>query len=479
MDLDALHAVAWRDALDDAGFSESGLAMVLGTVAHAALERGETTPALRATTGGARLETLVRLFVLQARVSEAEAGRALPGLVPSLATAGVLQVAGGEVAARLDVRPYDGLLIASDPLPGLDGSRARMAADHVLGVSAAATSLHELAVRTPAESALDLGTGCGVLALQLSRWGRRVVATDVNNRAIDLTRLNAALNGRTLDLRAGSFFEPVAGERFDRILTNPPFVVGPAGGGLVYRDSGLAGDAAVEHVVRGAREHLTEGGTAQLLANWSIVRGRPWEERLTPWLAGYDAWVVQREVLDPAAYVEHWLRDAGLAGTPEYRERYDAWLDWFDAERIEAVGFGWVHLRRTDGPGRLRLERWPYEVALPLGDEVSAQLERLEALDGLDDRELRALRARRRDDVLQETYGTPGAEDPARIVLRQQRGLRRARDVDTATAALVGACDGELTIGQVADAVEQLTGTVVRTLLDDVRELLADGFLQP
>ena len=56
---------------------------------------------------------------------------------------------------------------------------------------------------------------------------------------------------------------------------------------------------------------------------------------------------MQREILDPAAYVELWLKDAGLHGGPGYRERYDTWLSWFDDQRIEAVGFGWINLRRA------------------------------------------------------------------------------------------------------------------------------------
>ena len=56
-------------------------------------------------------------------------------------------------------------------------------------------------------------------------------------------------------------------------------------------------------------------------------------------------------------------------------------------------------------------------------------------------------------DVVQETHGDPGAEDPETIVLRQQRGLCRARQVDTVEAALAGASDGELTVGQILDAL--------------------------
>ena len=134
--------------------------------------------------------------------------------------------------------------MVSDLTPGLDGGPNRVGADHVLGISSASTSLAQLTIREPVGRALDLGTGCGVQALHLAGHSGAVVATDVNQRALRLTRFNVALNDvRTpVDVRDGSFFEPVAGERFDLIATNPPFVISPATGErLVYRDSGLPG----------------------------------------------------------------------------------------------------------------------------------------------------------------------------------------------------------------------------------------------
>jgi hypothetical protein len=87
----------------------------------------------------------------------------------------------------------------------------------------------------------------------------------------------------------------------------------------------------------------------------------------------------------------------------------------------------------------------------------------------------------RADDVVQETYGPPGAADPERIVLRRQRGVRRARSVDTVVAALVGACDGELTIGQIVDALAALLDAEAAVLRADtlplLRELVAEGWL--
>jgi hypothetical protein len=490
-----------REALTAAEFTFDRVAEVLGTTGHAALSRNETLPGLRATGGGTPVETLTRLWLLQAPVPTSQVERALPGLLDPLCNAGLLERSVGEVRARVDVRPYAteeaDLWVTSDLTPGLDGGPARVAPDHVLGISSAATSLAQLTVREPVDRSLDLGTGCGVQSLHLATHSRQVVATDVNRRALGLTRFNAELNGLAdrIEVREGSFFEPfetaagqppggppLAGELFDLVATNPPFVISPATGErLVYRDSGLPGDRVVEHIVRGVPRHLRVGGTAQVLANWMVVRDQPWEERLSSWIDGCDAWVVQRETVDLPTYVELWLKDAGLHGTPEYHQRYDTWLSWFEEQGAEAVGFGWINLRQVDSEPMLRLENWPYDVEQPIGPEVQAFFDRTAALRTTSDTELAASRLVARSDVRQETYGAPGAEDPEEIVLRQQRWVRRARQVDTVEAALVGACDGELTVLQILDALAGLLDQDVQevrsTYLPVVRDLVTEGFL--
>ncbi|CAN5648629.1 hypothetical protein BH10ACT10_BH10ACT10_14650 [soil metagenome] len=108
---------------------------------------------------------------------------------------------------------------------------------------------------------------------------------------------------------------------------------------------------------------------------------------------------------------------------------------------------------------------------------------RTDFLARTDDEALLAARLEVRVDVRQETVGEVGAADPETIVLRQQRGMRRARQADTVEAGLVGACDGDLTVGQILDALAGLLGGDVTGLRQDrtaaVRELVADGFLTP
>jgi hypothetical protein len=141
-----------------------------------------------------------------------------------------------------------------------------------------------------------------------------------------------------------------------------------------------------------------------------------------------------------------------------------------------------LSLRRT---GRtepvVRVEDWPYDIEQPLGPHIAAWGHSIDSSAALDDVGLLAARPVRADDVVQETYGTPGAADAQRIVLRRQRGVRRARPVDTVEAALVGACDGELSVGQALDALASLldadAGRLRATTLPTVRDLLAEGWL--
>ncbi len=478
-----------RDALERAGFTYDAVAELLGPLAHSALGRNETVPGRRRTRGGTPLETLVRLFLLQTPVTLDQAEAALPGLVDELAVQGLLEQSIGEVAARMDVRPYatedQHLWVLSDLTPGLDGGPQRVGTDYVLGISPASTSLAQLTIREPVDRSLDLGTGCGVQALHLAGHSGTVVATDVNRRALWMTRFNAALNevADQIDVREGSFFEPVRGERFDLIATNPPFVISPATGErLVYRDSGLPGDRVVEDIVRAAPRLLNDAGWCQILGNWVIAEGLGWDERLAGWLDdSVDALVVQREILDPAEYVELWLKDSGHhpstgsgQAAEDYVRRYDTWLSWMTEQGIEGIGFGWINLHKTGGGVHETMD-WPYAVEQPIAPAIADWGRAAHAPVSL--ASVLALR----DDVIQETHGQVGADDPAEIVLRQQRGLCRAYSADTVTAALAGASDGDLAVGQLLDAISSLLDLDAQqtrvTYLPVVQKLVEQGFL--
>ncbi|MEV5374461.1 transferase [Streptosporangium nondiastaticum] len=489
-----------RDALLAAAFTADGLLDLLGAPAYAALARSETVPALRATRGDGPLETLVRLFLLQMPAPYARAAAALP--VDDCLAGGWLVRDGDAVRATVDVRPYGGpdgqdwwivsdLGCAVGGAGGIAGGGTGPSgvdrAQLVLGVGGASTTLAGITVRTPVASALDLGTGSGIQALHATQHATRVTATDLNPRALHIARLTLELSGvAEADLREGSLFEPVANDTFDLIVSNPPFVISP-GARLTYRDGGMGGDDLCRTLVQQSADRLNDGGYCQLLANWQHVEGEDWRERLSSWVPrGCDAWIVQREVQDVAQYAELWLRDAGdhRADPAEYAARYDAWLEEFEARRTKGIGFGWITLRKSgaDRPSVVA-EEWPHPVEQPLGPAVRAHFDRQDFLRAHDDAALLASRFVLAGEVVQEQVGLPGAEDPEHVVLRQNRGMRRATKVDTVGAGFAGVCDGSLTAGRILDAIAQLVGEDPVLLRDRtpeaIRMLVEQGFLTP
>jgi methylase of polypeptide subunit release factors len=503
-------AARLRESFLAAGYTADGCLDLLGATAYAALARGETVPALRAARGGGPLATLLRLFLLQDAVPFAAVAAVLP--VEECLADGWLtpyEHASGLLRATVDIRPYANDLTGGGPAAdawivsdlgcavggaGGIGSAGRgepsvPRSDLVLGVGGASATLAGITVRRPVRTVLDLGTGSGVQALHASRHAVKVTATDLNPRALHFTQLTMALSGVVnVELAQGSLFEPVEEEWYDLIVSNPPFVISPQGR-FTYRDGGLAGDELCRRLVAEAGQHLNEGGYCQLLANWLHVRGEDWRDRISDWIAGTgcDAWVVQRETQDPAQYAELWLRDGGdhRASPGEYAARYAEWLDAFDAVKAEGVGFGWITLRRA--PARtepvVRIEEWPHPVEQPLGPYIERWFQRQDFLRARDDAGLLASRFRLADEVVQEQVGAPGAEDPEHVVLRQNRGMRRATKVDTVGAGFAGACDGTLTAVDIIDAIAHLLDQDRETLRertpDSIRLLVEQGFLEP
>lgn len=510
--VDAVLVDALRADLRTSDYTVDGIEAALGPVAAAALHREQTLPALRATAGARDgRAVLTRMFVLGAEVTSAALDAALPTLgAEGAARLGLVEVAGpgsdDAVRARVDLRPYAAAdaggpvnwWLASDLGETMTGRR--LAADHVLGAGGASTTLAQVTVRSPRDRVLDLGTGCGVQALHASRHAREVVGTDISARALRFAALNAALDGVSLDLRLGSMLEPVAGELFDLVVSNPPFVITPRSLGAVptatgiptyeYRDGGRAGDDLVRDLVTSVGQVLAPGGVAQLLGNWEHRRGEPWTERVGQWLdeSGLDGWVIQREVQDPAEYAELWIRDGGT--TPErepgpWAEAYGAWLDDFASRDVEGIGFGLVTLRRPlDGarPTLRRLEEHSGALEQPLGTFVARSLEAHDWLAARTDATLADERLVVAGDVSEERFYTPGASDPSVVILRQGGGTGRAIHASTSLAALVGACDGELSVGQIVGAIASIFDVPVddlaAELLPAVRGLVRDGLLE-
>jgi methylase of polypeptide subunit release factors len=515
---------ALADAFREVNYTLDGVADLLGPSAYAALGRDQLIPALLATertlesedAGIRGLTVLVRLWLLAVPQSVADVDAALPGTgAEGLAGLGLVTLAAGKVAAAVDVRPYgwdanpDGsggaeLWVASDlaahQQPGV------LRHDHVLGIGQASTTLVQTTIRPHAKRALDLGTGCGIQTFHLLHHCEHVTATDISERALAFTRFNLILNAAALELdpnnlegrvslRLGSLLEPVQGEQFDLVVSNPPFVITPRTKGesaadqFTYRDGGLPGDQIVSSLVKSLGDVLAPGGTAQMLGNWEIAAGAQWKDRPSSWLegSGLDVWFIQREQVGPEQYAETWLQDASEARDPgHYKEAYAAYLEDFASRDVEGIGFGMVWLRRpSGGQGRIsRFEEITYPIEQPIGPHLGAAVARADWLAANQLKDAHLLVA---EDVTEERHQRPGAQHPGVILLRQGAGLRRTNLLSSELAGFVSACDGELSVNQIITALEALLGgeegfdaeSFKSGLFEEVGNLVLDGFLVP
>lgn len=488
--------------LADAGYTGARLRALWGVAADEALGRGMALPARREVAGSrSDVAVLARLFFLGSPVPMSDAQTALrTATVPGVEKLGLVRIADGSVIPSVLIRPQAYVdehgagewWIASD----IDESvrSGPLPEDHVLGVGGASLTLAGLQFPTPAVRVLDLGSGCGIQSLRARRDSPEVTATDISEAALRFTRLNALLNDvdgiRTL---RGSLFEPIGEEVFDRVVSNPPFVITPRGADVPayeYRDGGLTGDALVRDIVTTVGAHLTPGGIAQLLGNWEYVDGRDGLHRVRDWVAAspvpLDAWVIERDRMDPIAYAELWIRDGGtVPGTAAFESMLAAWLDDFEAREVREVGFGYILLRRaSDGrPSLSRFERVEGVIGAnaALGMHLAESLRAHDRQTRLSDDELAAAVLLAAGDVTEARHYLPGAEDPSVIELRQGGGFGRTLAVDPALAALVGASDGDLPVGRLIAAIAELLEVdpeLLRVdLLPRVRGLLEDGFL--
>jgi release factor glutamine methyltransferase len=117
----------------------------------------------------------------------------------------------------------------------------------------------------PGSRVLDIGTGSGAVAVAAACHGASVTAVDVSRRALATTLVNGALHKRRISVRRGDLLEPVAGERFDVILSNPPYVPAaserlPSHGLARAWDAGPTGRVLVDRICREAPAALAGGG---------------------------------------------------------------------------------------------------------------------------------------------------------------------------------------------------------------------------
>jgi len=471
------------EVLRAAGFTGEGVRDTLGVTGHLVSRTIDIPLHVRRAREHGRKGTLVRLLVLDVAAPTDAAREAFaPLALDRLEGMGVLRRDGGQVIPLVRIVPHDEVLVASDRRLTAGGE---MRADHVAGVHGPSRTLSHLTVRRPVETTLDVAAGCGIQAILASPHSGRVVATDLNRRALCFAAFNAALNRcDNIEVRAGSFFEPVEGRRFGLVTCNPPYVISPESA-LLFRDSGMEGDAVSREVVRRAPEFLEEGAFASVLVSWAS-EGDDATLRLRRWVegCGCDAWLLYYGTDDPLSHAGKWLRDE-RSDAGSFDTAVDRWLAYFERLGIEGVSYGAVVLRRRSGGSNWsRADRMAPDRLAPAGEHILRVFEAGDYLAGIDDEG--ALLAERL------TLAGP-TQLEQRIVYREREwtmadasaaiedGLCFHATLDQATAGMLAALDGERTLGDVAHELARLEGAsraaVEQSLLPIAREMLAAGFL--
>ena len=182
--------------------------------------------------------------------------RALPGEAESRFRGFVERRSRGEpVAYILGRKEFYGLELAVNPAVLIPRPETEL--------------LVELALQREFVSVVDLGTGSGAIALALKRHrpAARVAAVEASAAALMVAQRNAVKHGLQVEFRHGRWLEPLAGERFDLIVANPPYVAEgdphlpdlgfEPRGALVSGPDGLD---AIREITRDAPRYLSPGG---------------------------------------------------------------------------------------------------------------------------------------------------------------------------------------------------------------------------
>lgn len=341
--LEAWEPATLSDKLRKSGFHFEGLES-LGMPEHWLRSDISGAALLGHAPAGSPIDSLIRLFTLGDSIEGSLAFHALGDSIHGLLKIGFLEAGGGKVRSRYQLFPVGESWVACD----FNKHQHRIGDDYVMGIGPSSFLLASLTPRATSGRALELACGIGWLSGQLRAAGMSVVATDLNPRALELARFNARLNGITgIDFRMGDGFSSVAGEQFDLIAANPPYVQSP-GGSLIYRES-APGDPVCARLLRALPDHLAPGGVAVVLINWTHRNDDDWSEAPLSWVTpqGTRRWLFQSDCSSPADYAWKWI-----VGDPRFTDEQAAtaemnrWLAHYQATGVQRISGGFIVIEK-------------------------------------------------------------------------------------------------------------------------------------
>ena len=298
------------------------------------------------------------------------------------------------------------------------------------------------------------------------------------------TSSTSELNGlANIDVRAGDGFEAVAGESFDLVVANPPFVISPDST-FTFRDAQAVGDALSRDVVRSAAGVLTDGGFATVLVNWVVREGQDPADPPKTWLDDLpcDSLILHNDTLDPVRYAEQWLMESRATAPAAHRRGVERWLRYDERIGATAIGSGAVILHRSGRGARIRVEKM---AAIP--SEGGEQLERIFGAFGRfsgpeDDRLLESVPSLVGPHRLEQHLGFHDAHYEAHpATLRLERSAGIVAHVPAELLEALFLIDGTRSVGTIIDTLADARGEASSDLraraLPVLIELYELGFL--
>jgi methylase of polypeptide subunit release factors len=462
----------FRLLLEERGYRDDHIAQLTGRMEFVPGETVNTRFFRHRLGADPQLAPISRFFLLGEPLPAPELAAALaPIPLAEWAQAGLLALDGETARPEVCFQSTRGLLLACD-----NAALVRRP-DQVMGVTQSTMLLADFTIRRPVDSLLDIGTGTGIQAFLARGHARHLVATDTSPRALQFARLNASLNSvANLELLPGSAFEPVAGRRFDQIVTNPPFFISPSRS-LVFRDSGCHLDGFAEALIRHAHHHLTPGGYCQLEFNWVERKGEDWSARLASWVegTGCDLWVLHIESILPDQYARDWISET----EPEAAGRYDDWVSFYDRERIEHIHSGLAVLRHSGAASpRVRIDELPSASIGAFGDAVELGFRLDDYLARTSDATLagETLRLAPNTELQQRAHYEDGRWVTESAEIRQRSGLGFNAGLDRNSLGFVTDFDGRRTLGEI---LAHYPPAAHAPCLGIARHLVGRGFLLP
>ena len=473
-----------RSVLVDANYNEETLTRNLGSAQPPA--PGQVQSFMRLTRDINAANALVRLFLGGMSLDRSSIDEVLPKLFIDMAIeSGILAEQAGRVSASIVIVPVGKMLFASDAFRKLGGPDS---SDFVLPARTYATDyLRHMTVRDPVAETVDLGCGCGVHALLASSHSDAVIATDISESAVAYTRFNAELNDiRNVEARVGKMFEPLESRRFDLIVSNPPFIIGP-NSDLTYRDNPLDLDDFCRYLVREAPSHLKEGGRLQMLCEWVETSKQTGRERVVDWVEGLgcDAWALRANAQAPRDYVAK--RMADVSGPDVTTSTgFDEWLEYLDTRDVRAIHSGMLVLRRRDGNNWFHMLSSTFEPRENLGTAVSTSMSTCDFLELCDEDESlldATIKIADNAELVQRFSRDGDAWKSRHNVVKLTQGLPLETEIDLPILAFLNQVDGKRTLRESIDRFCKLTAAdssqLSRELLPAVRMLIGNGVLAP